>query len=360
MPFALKQYLQSIPRIDLDILERAASDIESHKSGTNLSQTLQEYPDFLLYTINAFTFHAHYADKYEGDPAHLLRRVRAGNLWRRWICLADKFSWDTTLLHFAAEHNLVSWIKCLLLMGADPDETGGEYRYPLMAAVVNHHKEATMMLVKRGANTDCWTKTLKPPLHYIAEEGSTEFLDCFLLNMPARKSYYAELLYARDDLRRTPLHLAAQKGHHSMCEKLLELGADANCYDYNEKSALHYAAESEESSMAVCQLLLQNGALRDATTREFRTPAQLALQKGHLDRLALIEDYQPCQKGHVFSPSAAALEVRLVKFLGKGWLKQPYVQVCFAGQKKTLYPRKTSRDTKGWTRASALHHTACY
>ncbi|CEN60567.1 hypothetical protein ASPCAL03003 [Aspergillus calidoustus] len=355
MPFALQQYLQSIPQIDLSVLERAASDIESHKSETKLSQTLQEYPDFLLYTINAFAFHAKYADEYKGDPGHILRRLRAENLWRRWICLADKFSWDTTLLHFAAELSLVSWINCLLLMGADPDETGREYQYPLMAAVVNHHKEATRILVKWGANAVCGNKISKSPLHYIAEEGSTEFLDYFLMNMPAQNPYHAKLLYARDDLRRTPLHLAAQKGHLSMCKKLLELGADPNCYDYGEKCALHYAAESEESSMAVCQLLLENGALRDASTDELLTPGQLALQNGHLDRLALIEDYSPGENGHSHSASTTALEVRLVEFLGKSRLKHPYIQLCFADQKKTLYPAKSSPDNK--TGREIVHFT---
>jgi ankyrin repeat protein len=42
---------------------------------------------------------------------------------------------------------------------------------------------------------------------------------------------------------RTPLHLAAIRGHTSIVRELLAFGADKNCKDFDENTPLHYASE---------------------------------------------------------------------------------------------------------------------
>jgi hypothetical protein len=341
IPFALQRYLQdSTAPIDTKTVERGASDTESRYSETVLSQTLQEYPDLLLYIIIAFTFHAKWADRQGGDPKQIIWRLRDKNEWQRWVCLADKFRSDTTLLYFAAERNMVTWVKCLLSSRTDPDKTGGVYQYPLLAAVVNKNKETIKLLLKGGADPSCVDKISRSPLHYIAEGGSTEFLD-LLMKTSKHYSSHPKLLDARDQSYRTPLHLAVQKGHLPMCEALLRLGVGVNYRDDVGKSALYYAAEGEQSSLDLCRLLLENGAFRTASTDYLPTPAQLALEKGYPERLSLIEDYTT-PKDQALGNSRLELEVQLVQLLGEGWLENPYVQVVFAGETKTLYPAQTS------------------
>ncbi|KAL3450494.1 hypothetical protein BJX65DRAFT_14309 [Aspergillus insuetus] len=346
MPLGLQPYLGSGSRIDVSPLERAASNAGSLCSETGLSQTLQEYPDLLLYIINAFTFHARYADEDSGDPEQILCRLITGSLWRRWTYLADNWFWDTTLLHFAAERGLVSWVKCLLSSGTDPMEIGGEYRYPLLAAVINKNKEATMVLLEGGASAWSMDNQRKLSLHHIAEGGCVEMLDCFWGNQSVRGIFIRGLIDARSDFDRTPLHLAVQRGHLSMTERLLALGAKPGLHDRDGKSALHYAAESEQSSMEICQVLLEKHDLSYFLTEICLSPTQLALEKGYLDRLSLIEDYRPPRKDQSPQVSEPTLEVRLIKIPRTALLKRPYIHVSFAGKTKTLYPGGVSSDAK--------------
>jgi len=44
-------------------------------------------------------------------------------------------------------------------------------------------------------------------------------------------------------IMRTPLHLAAIRGHTKIVRSLLKVGADKNCKDFDENTPLHYASE---------------------------------------------------------------------------------------------------------------------
>ena len=79
-------------------------------------------------------------------------------------------------------------------------------------------------------------------------------------------------------LERTPLMLASQKGHISVCQLLLWKGANVNAKTRGlEATALHYAAQNGHD--AVCRVLFECGANVDEKTGdelpEF-TPLHLA------------------------------------------------------------------------------------
>ena len=54
-------------------------------------------------------------------------------------------------------------------------------------------------------------------------------------------SYEIEI---KDVEQRTPLHLAAEMGHFSICELLIEKSEDKNPIDHWEMTPLHYAARN--------------------------------------------------------------------------------------------------------------------
>ncbi|KAL2842393.1 hypothetical protein BJY01DRAFT_200814 [Aspergillus pseudoustus] len=341
MSFTLQKYLNdSVSPVAFSTRERATSDVESFYSDGNLSQALQDSPDFLMYTLNAFSAHAKFADNYGADPDRVLGRLH-GYLWGRWLCLAETLPLDTTLLYFAADHGLISWIKFLISSRFDPNEEGGQHCFPLIAAVVNRHTEAVSLLLKAGALPTKRDRQGSSAFHYIADGNFNEVLDAI-----DRFLFFEHIdqhsLNALDVCGRTALHIAVSKGHVDIAEMLLSLGADPNITDKDMRSPLHLAAASEEAGFAMCHLLLENGASRAIFSSWHLTPSQLSLEKGYLDRVSLIEDdtVQNVEAGN--GGSLPTLEVRLANFgstalplpLSRTW----YIRISLGNDIKTLYP----------------------
>jgi ankyrin repeat protein len=47
----------------------------------------------------------------------------------------------------------------------------------------------------------------------------------------------------KSSIMRTPLHLAAIRGHSSIVRLLVTAGADKNCRDFDENTPMHHASE---------------------------------------------------------------------------------------------------------------------
>jgi len=79
-------------------------------------------------------------------------------------------------------------------------------------------------------------------LHQAAESGDLKKLIRLIINYP-------HMVHARDKTQRTALHIASQKGHHQVVEKLLTSGADKDAQDKKGFTPLHLAKNREVSTV---------------------------------------------------------------------------------------------------------------
>ncbi len=87
---------------------------------------------------------------------------------------------------------------------------------------------------------------------------------------------------------RTPLHLAADRGHIKTVDLLLRNGADINARDNGNWTSLMSAACGHSE---ISERLLQNGAAIDAADNTGRTSLINAATKGHTEIVRLLLDY---------------------------------------------------------------------
>jgi ankyrin repeat protein len=90
---------------------------------------------------------------------------------------------------------------------------------------------------------------------------------------------------------RTPLHLAALRGHRPVAESMLASGASVDASDQYGLTPLHLAALRGHQSIA--ELLLASGAYIDAKGKSGTTPLRLAVQEGHMAIVELMKEHEP-------------------------------------------------------------------
>jgi ankyrin repeat protein len=78
---------------------------------------------------------------------------------------------------------------------------------------------------------DQWT-----PLHFAANEGKQDIVQYLLLQPDLE-------VEAASTIGRTPLHLAAIRGHIAIVRSLVMKGSNKNAKDLDENTPLHYASE---------------------------------------------------------------------------------------------------------------------
>ncbi|XP_078583465.1 uncharacterized protein LOC144866125 isoform X2 [Branchiostoma floridae x Branchiostoma japonicum] len=129
--------------------------------------------------------------------------------------------------------------------------------------------------VNPDAVDDYWKRT---PLHLAAENGHHETVSA-LLTAGADVN-------VQDALQRTPLHLAAMRGHPETVSALLAAGTDGNVQDYHQITPLHLAAWSGHHETV--SALLAAGADVNVQDRVQRTPLHLAAERGHLKTVSAL------------------------------------------------------------------------
>ena len=199
---------------------------------------------------------------------------------------------DETPLHAAAEHGRTKAAVELLNGGADPNATSMSGYTPLHTLVsrrsfwerpktnddsTRDYVNTARILLKRGAKVGAKAEQGKTPLHFAASYGDLELVK---LLVAAGAS-----IHTRTASGVTPLHLVASgqslwgndlqpngspTRYGDIAKYLLEQGADVNANDDMKSTPLYLAAVFCDQSVAA--VLLERGADITATSHHGETP----------------------------------------------------------------------------------------
>ncbi|KAK7957653.1 hypothetical protein PG988_012501 [Apiospora saccharicola] len=155
-----------------------------------------------------------------GSGAEINRTNEDDTAALRWAALLGNLEMIRLLHDHGADLNLPDLDGQTLLvdLGARIEITDTALRTPLWYAVANGRKEVAEVLVANGANLECADDYGRTPLFAAAGDGLWDICDMLL-----RKG--AQITRTDAYARRSPLSLAAQFGHESIVELLIEHGA---------------------------------------------------------------------------------------------------------------------------------------
>ncbi|XP_048482111.1 rabankyrin-5 [Plutella xylostella] len=184
-----------------------------------------------------------------------------------------------TPLQLAIHCRLGLVVEALCVRGVDMSRLDANGVPPLWAALDSGQEEVASILVRNGADADCWgpgPDGCEQTLLHKAIDENKESVAMFLIRCgcdvqsPRRSGTEP----ARD--KQTPLHLCCSWGLRDVIQTLLEHGADINARDAEGKTPLHIAIENQHAG--IISLVLSQPGL-DLSIRDNRgvTPFAAAL-----------------------------------------------------------------------------------
>ncbi|XP_075700196.1 ankyrin repeat domain-containing protein 35 [Rhinoderma darwinii] len=153
--------------------------------------------------------------------------------------------------HVAASRGLVDCVSVILSHKVEINAKTDDGCTALHLAASNCHPECVKLLLQRGAHEDSIDFHSRTPLHCAAASGCVSSV---LLLCDAEDT----VLDAADDDGRTPLMVAAQRNHPTVCSLLLDRGAQVDLYDRDKKTALVLACE--KGNIQAAETLITKGA----------------------------------------------------------------------------------------------------
>jgi len=207
-------------------------------------------------------------------------------------------AWETenSPLQWAAIYNKLEIVRFFVESGRTTeiyDNDGGRHS-PLVAAAEEGHVKVVRYLVEQGAMTSADYSGYSP-MSIAAERGHFDVVRC-LSEQGVDKGEDNEAM-----------SLACSHGHVGIAEYLLDVRHVDILYEDDEGwTALHDAAQG--GHLEVAQLLFRYGAKLDALNNEGRTPADLAIDRGHHDIADAIRAEELRRRDHGFKRDRSTIE----------------------------------------------------
>ena len=268
-----------------------SQDIDSHSTNRGAKSTTYDVEmktaivkgdEQKTLELLANKFDVNCKDEYGVTPLHDAAEYRHEHLVKillehKALPKAKTIAGDTTLHSLTFNPNDVPLTESmidLLLQDRPPlDASNKEGVTPLMYAALNGEEQLAMKLIYHGADIRAVDKYGHSVLHYVVFKGKN----------PAMITHFFKEgvpVDARDILKQTPLHIAAQYclGSADTAERLLQAGADSNARDHENKTPLHIATQYCLSSAETAERLLKAGADSNARDNTNRTPLHIAAQ----------------------------------------------------------------------------------
>ena len=211
-------------------------------------------------------------------------------------------------------------IKKLIEGGASANTNDYDFRHPLHIAAEEGHLEMVKYLVEKGADVNCQDKWTTTPLSG-AEACHQHEVVAYLKNQGARLTH--ECIPKRKSSIRTvaktaaidALIKAAAAGDAEELQRLIPTVSSINTGDYDNRCALHLAAE--EGHMSCVKILLNAGADLNVKDRWGTTPLRGAIRNTHNNIADYLKDNGATSDKFVEVPSYAAMQRRTRNFFEK-------------------------------------------
>ncbi|XP_046563927.1 uncharacterized protein LOC124272766 [Haliotis rubra] len=178
------------------------------------------------------------------------------------------------ILHVACLGGNVDICKYLLSNDIVGIESRGQYNWtPVMVAASNGHRELFDFLVSKGCDLSVVDGDGDNIVHVACFGGNVDICKYLLSNDIAG-------IESRGQYNRTPLMIAANKGHREMFDLLVSKGCDLSVVDGNRSNILHVACVG--GNVDICKYLLSNDIAGIESRGQYnRTPLMIAANKGH-------------------------------------------------------------------------------
>lgn len=170
-----------------------------------------------------------------------------------------------TALHIACLKKYGDIAKSLIDKGADINAMDGKYRTPLLDAVCNEDESMVELLTAKGADVKTMNRWGQTTLHFAV---MMENVALFKHLVSAKE---ADVNVGAGTEAGTPLHQASVVANdNKWIQDLIDLGADVDAVDNEDKTPLHYAAH--RGCAANIQRLIEAKANKEARDRKRCTP----------------------------------------------------------------------------------------
>ncbi|XP_067653296.1 ankyrin repeat domain-containing protein 50-like [Haliotis asinina] len=197
------------------------------------------------------------------------------------MSLTSRFG--NNILYLACEQGYSDIVKYLLsLKCVDINSRGVSNRTPVMVAAYEGHKDVVELLVKHRADMSLTTRFGNNILYLACEQGYSDIVK-YLLSLKCVD------INIRGWNQRTPVTVAAYKGHKKVVELLVKHGADLSLATAKGNSILHMACSQGEYDVVKYLVALNSVDINSRGNKQM-TPVMLAAEKGYKNVVQLLVD----------------------------------------------------------------------